>query len=799
MVTRANTALGASDDNVNSGTPNAVATSSTVSTVNSSIYTYVTGLSNEQEVDMLYPGARKDNPLSKFSSYAYSISLYMVTPEYYNSFAFSNPPGTLPPVEMDEGIYVVAQSAGIDNSVDRRLLTKSRNLGPKQEGLDFYIEDFELETIMPTGADNLAIAVQSMSFKIIEPIGFSFLQDLAIASTRLNGLSKMASESPPNLMKQNYIIGIRFRGYDVNGAVVNPYVAGTSFNKTDPLSITERFIACNLTNMTFKLDSKATIYSFTATPISQQAALSEGTNTLSSTTGIVATNVTVNDALVGEAINSQSLMNSLNAREEEKRKIGQIEIPTTYEIEWVGGPNNPIAKSLLIDDPTVEKQITAMYAAKTTAGSNVGGSFKSPTYNKDTRSFSFAGGSSVVEAIDNIIVKSQFVSSALNAVNTGEVESEQKPAANLKELEWYYINPIATIKGRDPKTQNWAYKITYQIGVYKIPYIRTQYKNKSSAYPGPYKMYNYIYTGENNEILEYEQTYDALYTAISALTSKTTTNEPANTLKRKIGNIPVITAPSTNSNATGGKQNAGSALNENVRAQLYSPSDQQKAKITIMGDPDYIMTSIGVDQGIGSIYGSGVSTQGIISGTSAPRQLYGNDYSINPHGGQVFIQIAFGIATDYEDNGLLDVGNDIQFYETEDEQASGIRGFIYQVLIVSSSFSRGLFTQKFDMSFIPKPLISLANQKDNPVEPYSNTGTDVRTPQQSTANNQSSTNNSGNAQSNQNTNGTNTRPQVQPNQASADDDKNLSPTTPGAQNNSSTPASGSASNTQPRR
>jgi len=698
----------AQDDNPASGTNSTAASSvgvnagsPTVAPVN------LTGQkSGNALIDEQFPGARKENPLGNYSSSTYAITLYMCTAEFLNKFSAADPPGTLP--DSSDGIFVVAQSAGINNAFDNRLLTKSRRLGRGEEGLDYYIEDLNIDIQMPQNAVNLATTVGKIEFKIVEPIGFSFLQDLAIASTRINGLSSLAqsSGSAANTMQQNYILGIRFYGYDVNGKVVNPgtnpKLGSINTEKTDKNSISERFIPMQISSMTFKLDDKATIYSCQAQYQAPQVAFGEKVNATKSVTQI--RGQTVDGVLNGDG----GLIPLLNKKSQTLVDDKIVKIPTQYEIEWVGGDDNPIAKSLLVDNTNVEKALTEMYNAPSTDKSNVSGSARARTYDPTSKVLTFQAGTSITEIIDNVIVKSSFISDALTGVGTGETESQINPSANLKELQWYYINPVTEILGRDELTNDWAYKITYQIGVYKIPFIRTQYKNATTKYPGPYKVYNYIYTGENSEVIEFEQTYDQLYTSYISLSAIATENVAVTNLYRKMGSVPLTPSPSSNSNSVSGKQNGGSILNENVRAQLYQPDSQEKAKLKILGDPDWIMTVVGVDQQISSLYSSSNGSKSI----DLARQLYGSDYSINPYGGQVFIQVIFGIATDYQDDGLLDVGNDVMFFQDTSVADNNIQGFVYIPQTVSSSFSRGQFTQTFDLTVATKD--QLVTDDSNP-------------------------------------------------------------------------------------
>lgn len=761
-----NDATSRNDDNPASGT-NSTAASSVGGNAGSPtvVPVSVTGQkSGNALIDEQFPGARKENPLGNYSSSTYSITLYMCTAEFLNKFAVADPPGTLP--DSSDGIFVVAQSAGINNTFDNRLLTKNRRLGRGEEGLDYYIEDLNIDIQLPQSAVNLATTVGKIEFKIIEPIGFSFLQDLAIASTRINGLSSLAqsSGSAANTMQQNYILGIRFYGYDVNGKVVNPgtnpKLGSINTEKTDKNSISERFIPMQISKMTFKLDDKATVYSCEAAYQAPQVAFGEKVNATKSVTQI--RGQTVDGVLNGPG----GLIPLLNKKSQTLVDDKIVKIPTQYEIEWVGGDDNPIAKSLLVDNANVEKALTEMYNAPSTDKSNVSGSARARTYDPTSKVLTFQAGTSITEIIDNVIVKSSFISDALTGVGTGETESQINPSANLKELQWYYINPVTEILGRDELTNDWAYKITYQIGVYKIPFIRTQYKNATTKYPGPYKVYNYIYTGENSEVIEFEQTYDQLYTSYISLSAIATENVAVTNLYRKMGSVPLTPSPSSNSNSVGGKQNGGSILNENVRAQLYQPDSQEKAKLKILGDPDWIMTIVGVDQQISSLYSSGNGSKSI----DLARQLYGSDYSINPYGGQIFIQVIFGIATDYQDDGLLDVGNDVMFFQDTSVADNNIQGFVYIPQTVSSSFSRGQFTQTFDLTVATK---------DQLVTDDSNTESESRENGAATQRDNDTRNSSIFIDSNQRSNITDTRnssifvdnTQRQINQQFADDDR----------------------------
>ena len=298
--------------------------------------------------------------------------------------------------------------------------------------------------------------------------------------------------------------------------------------------------------------------------------------------------------------------------------------------------------------------------------------------NIDTTSkkISIAPGQSISTVIDNIIVKSAYITDALVQTNTSGAETKTREKPGSKKLQWYSVNPVATVKGWDDKTKNWAYHITFEISEYQVEYIKSQYVKEVSKYAGPYKMYNYYLTGLNSEVLSYEQEYNNLYYVVA---STSTAGTPGAT---KPATTTTGVQATSDANPTSGKSARGSQINENVRAQLNSIADNAEATIKIMGDPDYLMTAVGVAQ-----YNQNQNASEAFS------RLYGKDNSINPLNKQLFIQIAFNIASDYGDNGLLDVSDNIQFFDNESVAALGIKGLVYKPYQVDNSFSGGRFIQ----------------------------------------------------------------------------------------------------------
>jgi hypothetical protein len=219
--------------------------------------------------------------------------------------------------------------------------------------------------------------------------------------------------------------------------------------------------------------------------------------------------------------------------------------------------------------------------------------------------------------------------------------------------------------------------------------VRTQYAERKSKYYGPVKLYEYWFTGGNKEVLSYEQTFNSLYYIIQPYS----VNQDDSLSDDQTNTVPVSPASTPAGNDVVGKANGGSKINENVRDSVYNEADQYKAQVRIMGDPDFLMETIG-----GSLDFSRGSSSDLF------KQFYHKRGSINPYGGQVFCEIVFYISEDYasNDTGLQEINNQLTFYgSAKTQKILKNKGVIYQLLRVDSVFRRGQFHQTLELLIVP--------------------------------------------------------------------------------------------------
>lgn len=643
------------------------------------------------------PNPGKPNPLSKFSSWAYSVALYMVTPEAFNTFTETGEMSQLK--GSGKGVYVIAQSGGINNKMEDRLITLDGTLGPGKEGLDYFIDDVTIKSILP-GGKNQASLLTEVSFKIHEPMGFTFLRDVSRASRELNKTSPIMQSQPPdfeaNGFTQHYIMGIKFYGYDINGKIItsgSPEVQGyeNGGGDGDENAVLQRYFPLQISEMKFKLDGKMVTYDCAATIVGEKVAYGNMNGTI--TQNFTISGSTVEEILVGgSSRSSKGLAQVINNSIEDKadKKLTDL----TYEIDFEfldknGKPdaNSAIAKARLVDDTTFSNVTVAPDQSKSSDQVDISDSFGATSFDTTKSAVSVKSGQKITSVIDSIITKSKFITDALNTVKTQDIEAESISRTALKALEWYSVNPVVTAKGIN-KNKAWTYDIKFQIRPYDVYYIRTNYIDNTRIWPGPFKEYNYWFTGKNTEVISYVQEYNSLYYVTAAISTN------AEDLPNRTGSAPVAHENTVAGDKGGPGLNKGAEINESVRGQLYSPSDQGIAKIKIMGDPDFLVTSSGVSQ------------------STSVDKFQSIDGSINPFGGQVTIQMIFNMATDYSmkdgspfNNGLLDVTDRLQFYQTTKARDAGIKGMVFAVQQVESTLSKGVFHQTLECIIVDEELL----------------------------------------------------------------------------------------------
>lgn len=612
---------------------------------------------------------RRFNPLSKFSSYTYNLTLYMIKPETYNAFVNSGRRNidTLP------GVYVVAKSGGVNLSVNKRAP------GFKY---DYYIDNLKLKTNISGKATQSATATTDISFNITEPNGFSLITKLHAAHKTL--LSESSVEGLSNIQnptKQFFILKISFQGYDKNGKVVTSKDIQDQQAMSSPGSssaLFESYYDLTITKMKFKINGKVTVYDIEANCAAPTASFGIKKGRIDNNARVIGN--TVEEILAG-ADNPNSLVAFLNKQQQDlaKEKVGpKAIIPNEYSIVFLGDSDGPgsIRKSTIVSPADKDKSKTPMSdAVSVTEVQESTASKSTPQLTK--RQIQFNGDISIIQAITNVIKASSYIEDALTVLKTAEKEPDPTPAnedqlTNSKpgNIKWFNVSSEVEIKAWDTVIGDWAYKIKYIIQPYETPLAITPYAAKETGYYGPHKRYDYWLTGQNTEVISYEQQLNNSFYAASL----------------GAGDTPVTVAPTKRQNED--KTNKIDRSNETQNSyltSLYDPESWATAKVQILGDPDFLMQDS--PSSVNELYS----------------QFYGNNgFTINPTGGQVFVEINFKEGVDYDINtGTLDMNEALLFWKYPASVKKIVKGIAFQLQTVESTFSHGKFTQTLNLNIHP--------------------------------------------------------------------------------------------------
>lgn len=621
------------------------------------------------------PGKRLQNPLGNFSSYTYQISLYMITPDAYAAFINSGRKKIDAFQDIDStgnGAFLIAQSGGINNTGIKR--------APGFD-VDYYIDNLKISQAINGKDTQSATNVTGMSFTITEPYGFNFITRLKYASQELAKATRSKNfEKLKNPSRQFFIIGIRFQGYDANGNLISS--KDMSGSNSDPAGnangVFERYYDIMLNSFKFKIEGKAVVYQIGA--VSTPTGVAFGIKNGVIWNGATVRGETVYDALKGNGDGKIGLLTKLNQDQQALANASDGKmIPLQYDVEFLGEAKELIENASLVSPADLDKAKITPSKAENSSKSNISNSEAKPDMNQ--RQIVFPSGTTIIQAIDMIIKQSQYLESALKEVTVATVEAsyetiKQTPPRYLK---WYNIGTEVTSLGYDDKQNDFAYKIKYIIQSYETPVMLSAYADKTIPYYGPHKRYDYWYTGKNSEILKYEQTMDNTFFNVVLGSNGTpdTTASGGNT------NIPVrVNIPQGQAKQNG--ENTSEEAVNSVLTSLYDPGSYATAKIQILGDPDFLMQT------------------NPISDADVYNQFYGTDgYTVNPNGGQVFIEINFKEPTDYKNStGLMNINENIVFWEypgavqAEIDKRGG--GISYMLVKCTSTFSNGKFTQDLE-------------------------------------------------------------------------------------------------------
>ena len=664
------------------------------------------------------------NSLAQYYSYTYNISIYIMSPGDYKKLVFDKrrnisgyqllmQSGGAPFVNSQAATPQGAAPTGTGNNPVNNTQTSQVNSAGRNQyfPLDFYLDDIKITSKVPGKGSGSPHMIQELNFKILEPNGISLLDNLYNACQAYVGKKQ-------NYNSQNYLMVIKFYGYDQNGNLVRTTgFSDTSGGSTEPGVIVEKYIPFRFNNITFRIANKITEYTCTCMVPQNGIASGQGRGTipynveLSAKTlndvfnsGAAFSNTTIFDKLRtlisgGRETQSSStpggsgtsgappkagsgptatltsgLVDALNKYEREHVDNGIFEVADEYAVVFT---DDIIANAETTPPGNVAKGTTPMN------NNNTASQQKDPnkqSVDVSSKNTSATAGTSIIQFIDQAIRNSRYIYDQQTKIIDPETQKEKPNGTAAQSMAWYRVGLQVEPKDYDYKRNDYAYKITYQISPYLVNDIKSDYFPKSE-FRGVHKRYAYWFTGENSEVLSFEQNFNALYYMVV-----NSTQQPLNQSYdyREVEKRMYQTRSNQSDQGQAGKVNEPGA---NAADRLYSPSDLQIAKLQIVGDPAWIFQ--------GEIWSG-------IAGSSFKYTAFLPDGTINPEAGQVLFELAWNKPVDYNlDTGIQDpyqTGNSANSVigTVGDKKPSTTQSFVYTPITITSSFSQGKFTQDID-------------------------------------------------------------------------------------------------------
>jgi hypothetical protein len=675
------------------------------------------------------------NPLGQFASVNHLWTMAVLTPKQFNNpnlyrnavgMSFANQSYDVfstVDVETDiDGIKATfsdTRTASLQSSIVFSSAGRgdAERVNTKYGKPEYFVDNFNMTSIIaatPRTGNQNAI---NFTFDILEPYSMGlFLQSLQNAAIKAGYSNYLDS---PFLLKLDII------GFDESSKI----------KKT----IKPKFFILKLKKVTFSVDETGSKYAVEAYPYNHQG-FSDTVDTAFTDINIGITTGTapmpqeekgsVRDLL---ATGGSSLVALLNKNEEMAVKQGRYDVKDRYEIHFpekssqrfsnqnqssndanAGATFNPAdagEKSVggTEVDATTSQNIGNNPIAKSKFGFNVkrGGNFPFKTdkdvvdeetgrvkrgimqIDESARSFHFTQKQKLTDIITQVILSS-----------TWAKEATQKATKADGMIDWFKIDTQIEFLEYDASIGDFAKKYVYRVVPFKV---HSSIFGNPNAIPPGYdileknivKKYEYIYSGQNTEILSFDIDINYLFYTGANPQAETKTKNDANTdNKGTVGSNPKTVvvekgnssvAQAANLGKSKVKKNpdlfnvlrggSGDVDVEQKIAQSFqdaflnvTSADLVKINFTVMGDTYYL-----IDSGLSNYFAAE-------SGSST---LLTEDGTMNYEGQDVYIYITFRTPADLNENGSFKF----------DDGVSPFSG-IYRVIKVISKFEGGTFKQE---------------------------------------------------------------------------------------------------------
>lgn len=681
------------------------------------------------------------NPLNDYATYTYGFSLHVLTAESYNLLARG-----VKGNEWFKGAYTLIASGGRWGERDAK--NPYAFIRPPEFKDDFYIDDIAIKTIIGMTSETRGSNAVKFDFTITEPYGLTLVNRLLMLSKRIN---------QPNYTENPYVLQLDFFGNTDGGDVVHPIPKIT------------KYLPINILTMDIKVGVGGTTYTCTAVPYNHGAF---DQSVASTPTDFEVTARTVGDFFASgkddanfrkalqqrqqQREKKESIQKRANERKdkkltaEEEKQVKELEAAYTTairtksytqaynlhqlflkDIEAIQHPTEirfeidpEIKKSPIVQADTNSVSNRPMSNPKDAKDAKQSANSKVPKKNAQTPAagpnenfskFNVKAGENLLEVINKVIRSSKYVTDQLrdDSKNDGDKEKKQEK----KQVDLFKIIPRIELKDFDYKLNKWSKLITFSIEkceVHNHQHPEMVQADAEAVLKDIRKKYEYIYTGENLDILDLEINFKSLFhTQVAVLQQNTQSlansqekaldkKNAANTKQKKFTKIPnqivntvqpnkiITVVASQNNNGFHSNQNIKVKTAADVLNTLYTSSggDMVNLNLKIVGDPDFIKQD-------DIFYSPNTENH------PGPDAKYSPNGSIMTDRGTVYCYVRFRTPVDID----LETGGLRQLDSVQKEYLDSSFTGVYMIVSVDNTFSQGKFEQTLQMVRIQNEIV----------------------------------------------------------------------------------------------
>ena len=691
-----------------------------------------TEVNSEQQTDRIDP---QPNVLSRFSSYTYSASVYLLNPQQFEVYQQQRKKNV-------NGYHLLFQSGGAPPNVQGPQSSTQRAAQTNNNGAisggqieaatiqpdgrnpyfadDFYIDTITIQSELPGRATRAAHSVSALKFTVVEPNNITLIDRLYLA---VKNSAPRDAANIVNYAAAIYLMVIRFYGYDANGNMQIVGAADPETGLTDPNAVIEKFIPFKINYINWEIGNNLVTYEWDCTAIGQQVAGGTRRGTIpadvelsgstvenllkgevaystaqaaatapGATTTAARTNQAANGSIGGgQPVNAppapakadaaptsrqvirQGLITAMNELQQQYVREGKITYADEYEIVFANGAESIAAATVVKPGRKVNKSATATPSG--TQNTQVNSPDKQYT-DMTTRNIPITAGMQLLQAIELIIRNSNYVTDQAEQVRTESTgKTEPNPKATSENFRWFNILTTVTQLQFDPLRNDYAYRVKYTVVPYRVTDFKSIYYPKPK-FLGVHKKYPWWFTGLNTEVLDYRAKFNNLYNL--TVTSGNLSGNGLQSIREKFSTsgvvIPFLQVQARSSESQQGAEGGANELGASAAEYLYSGSDNANVSLRILGDPAWI------PQG---------SVTGTVDDGSISYLPFNPDGSINFDVSDVLFEIVWQRPEDYNlQTGLADP------YSRTSRQfgtREPLQSVIYRAKQSKSEFRRGRF------------------------------------------------------------------------------------------------------------